>query len=170
VLTTWPGDVDALHARRERQRHGLHHAAPFAARATVVSWKCLPLRHGRLDLVAGTLFRCREVSSGWFEGSLDFNREQWIFGAEKKSVPHSICAHPRSFAVPIPQESRPARLPPVRGGHADVPAEERHEVTHIRIADRGNVLIAAVAIKQHLFGGVQTDLDQRVDHHFPLKT
>ena len=39
-------------------------------------------RSGRLVSVAGTLFRCREVSSGWFEGSLYFNREQWIFSPE----------------------------------------------------------------------------------------
>jgi hypothetical protein len=39
-------------------------------------------RTGRLISVAGTLFRCREVSSGWFEGSLYFNREQWIFSPE----------------------------------------------------------------------------------------
>ena len=39
-------------------------------------------RNGRMISVAGTLFRCREVSSGWFEGSLYFNREQWIFSPE----------------------------------------------------------------------------------------
>ena len=39
-------------------------------------------RSGRLVSVAGTLFRCREVGQGWFEGSLYFNREQWLFSAE----------------------------------------------------------------------------------------
>ena len=39
-------------------------------------------RTGRLVSVAGTLFRCREVSPGWFEGSLYFNREQWVFSPE----------------------------------------------------------------------------------------
>ena len=39
-------------------------------------------RTGRIISVAGTLFRCREVSSGWFEGSLYFNREQWIFAPD----------------------------------------------------------------------------------------
>lgn len=39
-------------------------------------------RTGRMLSVAGTLFRCREVSPGWFEGSLYFNREQWIFSPE----------------------------------------------------------------------------------------
>jgi hypothetical protein len=34
---------------------------------------------GRVTAVAGTLFRCREVAGGWFEGALYFNREQWIF-------------------------------------------------------------------------------------------
>ncbi len=32
--------------------------------------------------INGTLFRCREVSAGWYEGALYFNREQWIFAAE----------------------------------------------------------------------------------------
>ena len=40
-------------------------------------------RSGRLVSIAGTLFRCREVSGGWFEGSLYFNREQWIFSPEE---------------------------------------------------------------------------------------
>jgi hypothetical protein len=40
-------------------------------------------RTGRIVSVAGTLFRCREVSSGWFEGSLYFNREQWIFAPDQ---------------------------------------------------------------------------------------
>jgi len=39
-------------------------------------------RSNRLISVAATLFRCRAVSSGWFEGSLYFNREQWIFSPE----------------------------------------------------------------------------------------
>jgi hypothetical protein len=34
---------------------------------------------GRAVSVNGTLFRCREVGNGWFEGALYFNREQWIF-------------------------------------------------------------------------------------------
>lgn len=34
---------------------------------------------GRLMSVNGTLFRCREVTSGWYEGALYFNREQWCF-------------------------------------------------------------------------------------------
>jgi len=39
-------------------------------------------RTGRMLSITGTLFRCREVSTGWFEGSLYFNREQWIFSPE----------------------------------------------------------------------------------------
>ena len=34
---------------------------------------------GRMMSVNGTLFRCREVTTGWFEGALYFNREQWSF-------------------------------------------------------------------------------------------
>jgi hypothetical protein len=43
----------------------------------------LPAPHsGKIVSVAGTLFRCRELSGGWFEGSLYFNREQWIFSPD----------------------------------------------------------------------------------------
>ena len=34
---------------------------------------------GQAATVNGTLFRCREMGNGWFEGAMYFNREQWIF-------------------------------------------------------------------------------------------
>src|SRR5262245_43125689 len=37
---------------------------------------------GRKQRIACTLYRCREVSPGWYEGCLYFNREQWMFAAE----------------------------------------------------------------------------------------
>ena len=40
-------------------------------------------RTGRLVSVNGTLFRCREISDGWFEGALYFNREQWVFAPQQ---------------------------------------------------------------------------------------
>jgi hypothetical protein len=39
----------------------------------------IPSPAGRMVSVNGTLFRCREVGNGWFEGALYFNREQWMF-------------------------------------------------------------------------------------------
>jgi hypothetical protein len=39
----------------------------------------LPSPAGRPVSINGTLFRCREVGNGWFEGALYFNREQWMF-------------------------------------------------------------------------------------------
>jgi hypothetical protein len=39
----------------------------------------IPSPSGRIVSVNGTLFRCREVGNGWFEGALYFNREQWMF-------------------------------------------------------------------------------------------
>jgi hypothetical protein len=36
-------------------------------------------KSGRIVSVAGTLFRCRPVTNGWFEGAMYFNREQWLF-------------------------------------------------------------------------------------------
>ena len=41
---------------------------------------------GRMVSVNGTLFRCREVTRGWFEGALYFNREQWIFAPVEATV------------------------------------------------------------------------------------
>ncbi|MEO6437139.1 MAG: hypothetical protein ABIP55_15460 [Tepidisphaeraceae bacterium] len=37
--------------------------------------------NGRPVTVNGTLFRCRDIGNGWFEGALYFNREQWMFGS-----------------------------------------------------------------------------------------
>ena len=36
---------------------------------------------GNLLTIQCTLFRCREVAAGWYEGALYFNREQWAFTA-----------------------------------------------------------------------------------------
>lgn len=33
---------------------------------------------GNVISVNGTLFRCREVSPGWYEGAIHFNRDQWM--------------------------------------------------------------------------------------------
>jgi len=41
-------------------------------------------RTGRTVSVNGTLFRCREISDGWFEGALYFNREQWVFAPQQQ--------------------------------------------------------------------------------------
>lgn len=37
---------------------------------------------GRKQKIPCTLYRCREVSPGWYEGALYFSREQWMFTAE----------------------------------------------------------------------------------------
>ena len=42
----------------------------------------LPAPDGRPMNVHGTLFRCREIGNGWYEGALYFNREQWLFAPE----------------------------------------------------------------------------------------
>ena len=56
-----------------------------------ISDRRVPLGHGGvLELAAPTgeivtvnctVFRCREISQGWFEGAIYFNREQWLFAA-----------------------------------------------------------------------------------------
>ena len=42
----------------------------------------LPGPNGRLLSIQGTLFRCREIGNGWYEGALYFNREQWPFAPD----------------------------------------------------------------------------------------
>jgi hypothetical protein len=42
-------------------------------------------RTGRMVSVNGTLFRCREISDGWFEGAMYFNREQWVFAPQQQA-------------------------------------------------------------------------------------
>jgi len=42
----------------------------------------LPGPNGRVMSIQGTLFRCREIGNGWYEGALYFNREQWPFAPE----------------------------------------------------------------------------------------
>ena len=37
---------------------------------------------GRNAKIECTLYRCREVIPGWYEGALYFNREQWMFTPE----------------------------------------------------------------------------------------
>ena len=43
-------------------------------------------RSGRMTSVNGTLFRCREVTAGWYEGAMYFNREQWIFAPAEVTI------------------------------------------------------------------------------------
>lgn len=37
---------------------------------------------GRKIKIACTIYRCRQVVPGWYEGALYFNREQWVFTPE----------------------------------------------------------------------------------------
>ncbi len=39
----------------------------------------LPAPDGRIIAVNCTLLRCREITSGWYDGALYFNREQAVF-------------------------------------------------------------------------------------------
>ncbi len=45
-------------------------------------WVELLTPRGRKTRIDCTIFRCRLVSQGWYEGALTFNREQWMFAAE----------------------------------------------------------------------------------------
>ena len=42
----------------------------------------LPSLNGRPLEINCTLFRCRDIGNGWFEGALHFNREQWLFAPD----------------------------------------------------------------------------------------
>ena len=51
----------------------------------------LPSPSGQRVSVNGTLFRCRELSNGWFEGAMYFNREQWVFAApDQAQTPETV--------------------------------------------------------------------------------
>jgi hypothetical protein len=45
-------------------------------------WVELLTPRGRKARIACTLYRCRQVVPGWYEGALYFNREQWMFTPE----------------------------------------------------------------------------------------
>ena len=36
----------------------------------------------RMMTIHGTIFRCREIGNGWYEGALHFNRDQWLFAPD----------------------------------------------------------------------------------------
>jgi len=42
----------------------------------------LPAPDGQIIAVNCTLLRCREITSGWYDGALHFNREQPVFAIE----------------------------------------------------------------------------------------
>ena len=45
---------------------------------------------GRVVSINGTLFRCRDIGGGFFEGALYFNREQWIFAPMEVDRPPGL--------------------------------------------------------------------------------
>jgi len=50
-------------------------------------WVELCAPNGRVTRIACTLYRCREVLPGWYEGALYFNREQWMFDPKQSISP-----------------------------------------------------------------------------------
>jgi hypothetical protein len=43
----------------------------------------IPSPAGRMMSINSTLFRCRDIGGGFFEGALYFNREQWVFAPKE---------------------------------------------------------------------------------------
>jgi hypothetical protein len=82
LFSDLPGDGPWKLYTRDVSARGVgfitHHRLPLGYGGTVQ----LISPSGNVVTVNGTLFRCREVSPGWYEGALYFNREQWMFAAE----------------------------------------------------------------------------------------
>jgi hypothetical protein len=67
---------------RDVDPRGLGFISPERLPLGYGGWVELCCPKGNKVRVACTLYRCREVVSGWYEGALYFNREQWMFNPE----------------------------------------------------------------------------------------
>ena len=73
IWTLYTRDVDP---------RGLGFITPHRLPLGYGGWVEMLTPNGRKTRIACTLYRCRQVVPGWFEGALYFNREQWMFAAE----------------------------------------------------------------------------------------
>ena len=68
---------------RDVSPRGMGFVTPHRLPLGYGGWVELLSPQGRLMRIHCTLYRCREAVKGWFEGSLQFNREQFAFAAER---------------------------------------------------------------------------------------
>jgi hypothetical protein len=67
---------------RDVDPRGLGFITPHRLALGYGGWVELLTPRGRKNRIACTLYRCRQVVPGWYEGALYFNREQWMFTPE----------------------------------------------------------------------------------------
>jgi hypothetical protein len=67
---------------RDVDQRGLGFITPHRLPLGYGGWIELLAPSGRKMRIPCTLYRCRQAVSGWYEGALYFNREQWSFAAE----------------------------------------------------------------------------------------
>ena len=68
---------------RDADQRGIGFITPHRLPLGYGGWIELISPPGRKVRVDCTLFRCRQVLPGWYEGALYFNREQWMFSADQ---------------------------------------------------------------------------------------
>lgn len=64
---------------RDVDPRGLGFITPHRLPLGYGGWVELLTPRGRNSRIACTLYRCRQVIPGWYEGALHFNRDQWMF-------------------------------------------------------------------------------------------
>ena len=67
---------------RDVDPRGLGFITPHRLPLGYGGWVELLTPRGRKSRIDCTLYRCRQVIPGWYEGALYFNREQWMFTPE----------------------------------------------------------------------------------------
>jgi hypothetical protein len=77
-----PQDVPWVLYTRDIDPRGLGFITPHRLPLGYGGWVELLTPKGRKTRVGCTLYRCRQVVPGWYEGALYFNREQWVFTPE----------------------------------------------------------------------------------------
>ena len=77
-----PGDQPWIVYTRDVDPRGVGFISPHRLPLGYGGWVELLTPSGRRSRIACTLFRCREVLPGWYEGALYFNRQQWMFAVE----------------------------------------------------------------------------------------
>ena len=70
---------------RDVSARGLGFVTPHRLPLGYGGWVELRSPQSRMMRIYCTLFRCREAVKGWFEGALQFNREQFVFAADFSS-------------------------------------------------------------------------------------
>jgi hypothetical protein len=68
---------------RDIDPRGLGFITPHRLPLGYGGWVELVTPRGRKTRIACTLYRCRQVVPGWYEGAMYFNREQWMFAPEQ---------------------------------------------------------------------------------------